>query len=191
MTAIRSQTPSSSGGSRDHQDRLRRGLAGHQRIDELVICAFAETSIPRVGSSSKRTSTPWCRRRAMAIFCWLPPESSPIGWSGPWQRTSSRLIQRSVSGRRSRGRTIAGQLRERQVVGDAEAERQSFALAVLAHQRHPLRPARIGRGGAGDRDVPSFTRPETIGVEAGQRAQQLRGPRRPARRSPAPRRGGA
>ena len=62
-------------------------------------------------------------------------------------------------------------LRQRQVVGDAEAEREPLLLAVLADQRHALRPALTGRGGPGggaQLHLAGYDR-----VQAGQRAQQL------------------
>ena len=68
----------------------------------------------------------------MATFCWLPPESSPIGWSGPWQRTSSCLIHRSVSGRRWLARAA-----------DEAAVREIARLQGLAE---PLARALASRG---------------------------------------------
>ena len=44
--------------------------------------AFAPTSMPRVGSSRMRIFGSVHRQRASSTFCWLPPESSPTGWSG-------------------------------------------------------------------------------------------------------------
>ena len=41
------------------------------------ICALDPTSIPRVGSSRSSTSQSWCNNRAMATFCWLPPDNAP------------------------------------------------------------------------------------------------------------------
>ena len=63
----------------DHQDA--EALVG-ELLDEVWISALAPTSMPRVGSSRISSFGFIASQRASSTFCWLPPESSRIVWSG-------------------------------------------------------------------------------------------------------------
>ena len=56
-----------------------------------MISCLAPTSMPRVGSSRISSFGSVASQRASSTFCWLPPESSPIGCSGAGGRMPSRL----------------------------------------------------------------------------------------------------
>ena len=55
--------------------------------------------MPRVGSSSSRTDGDAKRQRARIAFCWLPPESVPIGVDGDAARTPVSRMPRSAASR--------------------------------------------------------------------------------------------
>ena len=165
---------------------VRRAARPPARRSARRSAPCSPTSMPRVGSSSTRTSTSWCSSRASATFCWLPPDSSPTGWRGCAQRMPRRSIHRAAAASCRAGSTVnAGterlEPRQRQVVGDAQPEREAFARAVLAEHAHPLPPALVRPGPARSRRR-RVTRPPLTGS----RPKSARSSRvRPAPSSPA------
>ena len=99
--------------------------------------ARAPTSTPRVGSSSRSTRGARRSQRARITFCWLPPDSVSIAWSGDDAWIANRAADRRASPasrpRRSRSRS---QWSVRRRGGQ-----------VLAQRRLPERGRRCGRGG--------------------------------------------
>ena len=75
--------------------------------------------------------------RATVTFCWLPPDSSPTGWSRPAETSDSAARQRrrrggaAPAGAASRAAAPAGRDGHRHVLGDAEHADEALALAVL------------------------------------------------------------
>jgi hypothetical protein len=53
---------------------------------------FAATSMPRVGSSRISSFGSVASQRASSTFCWLPPDSSPIGCSASRALMPSRSM---------------------------------------------------------------------------------------------------
>ncbi|MNY69468.1 hypothetical protein D3C86_2074140 [compost metagenome] len=51
-----------------------------RRICSMISC-LAATSMPRVGSSRIKRRGSMAIQRARMAFCWLPPESRPMGLS--------------------------------------------------------------------------------------------------------------
>ena len=88
--------------------------------------------MPRVGSSSTSTSTSWCSSRATATFCWLPPDSSPTLCADPRSGSRADRSRRAPPRAAATAATSAAgperlEPRQRQVVGDGQAEREPFA----------------------------------------------------------------
>ena len=103
------------------------------------ISPLAPTSMPRVGSSRIRMSGFIASQRASSTFCWLPPESSRIFWSGPEHLMPSSLMKRSTISRCLRlvddaVAADARQQRQRHVLGDAEVGNDALELAVLGDE---------------------------------------------------------
>ena len=105
--------------------------------------------MPRVGSSSSRTSASWCSRRARATFCWFPPERLSTGWSGPWVRMPSRPIQRRAASfmrlRLRRPNRVYGSRRDR-VRLSATVRLPARPSVLRSSERYPT-PWRIILGG--------------------------------------------
>jgi hypothetical protein len=57
-----------------------------------MISNFAATSMPRVGSSRINSFGSVASQRASSTFCWLPPDSSPIGCSASRALMPSRSM---------------------------------------------------------------------------------------------------
>ena len=67
------------------------------------------------------------------------------------------------------------QTRQREIVRDAQAERETFSLAILAHKTDTLRPSLLRRGDSGE--LPHANLAAHHFVQTENRAQQLRSPR--------------
>ena len=70
----------------DHQHR--QAVVAQARIRRMI-SAWAPTSMPRVGSSRISRRGAVASQRASSTFCWLPPDSSPIGVPASGGRMSS------------------------------------------------------------------------------------------------------
>src|SRR6185312_12822761 len=157
--------------ARDHDDGLRRSLARDERVDELVE--------PRLGGDVDAAGRLVEQQDVDAVVQEAGDGDLLLVAAGELARRLVGALAADVQlfepARRQRaargGADQRRELRERQVVGDAEAERQAFFLAVLADQSHPLRPARAGRGRA--RMAAELHGSREDRVEAGQRAQKL------------------
>ncbi|MNZ93040.1 hypothetical protein D3C78_1120940 [compost metagenome] len=67
--------------------------------------AFAPRSMPLVGSSSSSSFGAVASQREMKIFCWLPPDSVPIGISKP-----ANFVFMSSATFCTRGFSVAGRI---------------------------------------------------------------------------------
>ena len=122
-----------------------------------MISCLAATSMPRVGSSriSRRGSV--ASQRASIAFCWLPPESRPIGVSTLAVLMPSALTKRSASAvcsaRDSVLRTPQARLqRQRDVLAQRQLGHDAVGLALFGAQREAVLH-RIGRAREIDRDA--------------------------------------
>ena len=77
----------------------------------------------------------------MATFCWLPPDkvADGLAWRAAFDR--QRLIHGSAArscrlGKHQAKRSEPAKLRKRDIVADAQPQRQAFGFAVLADQTH-------------------------------------------------------
>ncbi len=112
-------------------------------------------SMPRVGSSRMRIVGSVSSQRARIAFCWLPPESSPIGWRSEASRTRSFLTE--FDGQRLLERAADDSRRARSCLGTAavmfcstESVRKMPADgAVLGHEGE-AESDRLRRVGDGD-----------------------------------------
>ena len=118
----------------------------------------APMSTPRVGSSRISTFGARASQRPITTFCWLPPLSRPTGVSMPCALIASARI---VSSRQRFARlrplisgsagltTIAVEVGEAEVEGDALGEDQPLGAPLLGHQAEaglaPPRPASSAR----------------------------------------------
>ena len=192
MTATRSHTAAARAGS--CSPAARPCPRGRELVDQRVDLALLATSMPRVGSSSRRTSTSWWSSRASATFCWLPPDSSatlcrgpaapdaqPLdpdaGPPGPGGPASTRPTGRGPRGERAsccRPPTGPGQplrlavlAQEPDALAEAPARRRRTGVR---RRRGSLRgaPGRVRRSRAAARSAPR------------RRGRRARGPRRAA-----------
>lgn len=71
----------------------------HSASTRSMMSNFAATSMPRVGSSRISSFGSVASQRASSTFCWLPPDSSPIGCSASRALMPSRAMYVSASSR--------------------------------------------------------------------------------------------
>ena len=142
------------------------------------ISPLAPTSMPRVGSSISRTRGRRCSHLATTSFCWLPPESVPVG--APRRRGSkaSDFAMVSAAALRRPLRTMAPGARPRMSVmvtltkpfwlSTRPSPLRSSGASAMPSAERPADGARQGLGAAVHDE-----RSRGAGLGAGQRAQEL------------------
>ena len=102
-----------------------------------MISACAPTSMPRVGSSRMSSRGSVASQRASSTFCWLPPESRPIGRFGIGRADVQRLDVTRRRSRPARGATAADASprlrlqRQHDVLAHGQLGDDAVGLAVL------------------------------------------------------------
>ena len=134
--------------------------------------------MPRVGSSSTSTSTPWwgARDRDLLLVAARELADRLIG-SAAFDAEARDPVRRGApltAGHDERGRTERLEPREREVVGHAEPEREPLVLAVFAEKAHAGAPARARRRGAAAGVRADADPAAPNGFETEERAQESR-----------------
>src|SRR5581483_11856083 len=102
ITRILSEISTTSSSSDDAKRTVRPSPASLSMIAN--ISDFAPTSMPAVGSSSRRTRGPTPSARPTTTFCWLPPERNPAGTFRREGLNASGASSFDAYSSRSRGR---------------------------------------------------------------------------------------
>ena len=113
--------------------------------------ALVSTSTPRVGSSSSSTRHRRSSQRASTTFCWLPPESSRaerVPSCGRDAQAAELGLRGGALGLHADEAALeAGDVGQRDVLGEVPLEQQRLRLAVLGGEPEPGGDRRSGRPG--------------------------------------------
>ena len=144
MTTMRSAFPKAS--LRSEVENTMPSPSRASRRMTRKISAFAPTSTPRVGSSSRIKWGSVSKPLPITTFCWFPPLSAVTSTSGDETFMVSRLIIRRASARSlaSRMREQPGkpaQACERQIGAHRHRLHQPFALPILRNENQSVADA--------------------------------------------------
>ena len=138
---------------RHHQDG---GPVLAEGVDEVIDSDLAPTSMPLVGSSSRRTCGRCASQRPRTTFCWFPPESVRSGASAPAarapaDRTTGRPLPSGPDRRRPTGGRagddhgpvgrhglLHGEAVDPAILGNETHARRDRCARVLSRDCNPL-----------------------------------------------------